>query len=132
MSLPPPPPARPWRALMWLGVILAALGLWALFTTGRRGTAGDLRSAIGLVIGGVALAGWVGVRGARQHARARAAEAAQAARVLLVAELGRHDDATLQRIAASSGPAADAARMLLQGRHLGNPAGRPRPTALET
>jgi len=127
-----PQQRRSWRGLMWLAVALAAMGLVALLRTPRGGTGADLLPGLGLFAGGLVLAGWVGIRGARQTARDRAAEGRNAAQVMLVAELGRHDDATLERITRSSGPAADAARMILQGRHLGNPSGNLRHPPMES
>jgi hypothetical protein len=52
--------------------------------------------------------------------------------MLLLAQLGQQDDAALERIAASRGPAADAAVMILRGRHLGNPAGIPKRSPAES
>jgi hypothetical protein len=52
--------------------------------------------------------------------------------MLLMAQLGEQDDVTLERIAGTGGSTADVARTILQGRHLGNPAGRPRHTSPES
>lgn len=126
------PTAGLWRALMWLCVVLA--GAWLVLAV-RAGQLGDGRTlAVGLIgaTGLLIVAVTIGLRAARRRAREQAAAAAHTASMLLVAELGRHDDATLERIAAGGGPAADAARMILQGRHLGNPAGGPRHSSSES
>lgn len=117
------PQRRPWRAFMWLSVLLAAVGLVDWIRTMQGGPTADSRTGLGLFVGGLAMAAWFGIRGARQTTESQAAEARSTARLMLLAELGRHDDATLERIAKTPGPAAEAARMILQGRHLGNPAG---------
>lgn len=127
MTAPSGPARRPWRALMWLSVVLAAMGLVDWIRTVQGAPAAAARTGLGLFLGGLAMAAWFGIRGARQATESRALEARSTARLMLLAELGRHDDETLERIARSPGPAAEAARMLLQGRHLGNPAGGPRP-----
>lgn len=114
------------RSVMWLLVILATAWMILAVRAAQVGETGDMATAFigaGLLL---AVAGWLGLQGARDRQRVRDAEARHAARMLLVAELGRHDDETLERIARKGGPAADAARMILQGRHLGNPAGSPR------
>lgn len=116
-------PIRPWRALMWLFVLLALAWLVVAIRAARLGETGVMASGFAGTTVLLFVAAWVGIRGARVKARQQAAQARHAARMILVAELGRHDDATLQRIAASSGPASEAALMILQGRHLGNPAG---------
>ncbi len=125
-------PPRLSRALMWLFVILAVAWLVVAVRAARVGDTAVMASGFlgtALLLG---VAAWIGIRGARLKARQQAAQARHAASMILLAELGRHDDATLERIAASSGPAAEAALMILQGRHLGNPAGSPRHTSLES
>lgn len=120
------------RALMWLLVILATAWLVVAIRAAQLGDTGVMASGFLGTALLLMVAAWIGIRGARLSARHQAAQARHAATMILVAELGRHDDATLERIAASSGPAAEAALMILQGRHLGNPAGRPRHTSPES
>lgn len=124
------PHPRLLRALMWLLVLLAAGWVVLAVRAARLGETREMATGFAGAAGLLLLAGWLGVQGARERRRSQDRQARQAARMLLMAELGKHDDATLDRIAASNGPAADAARMILQGRHLGNPAGsaRHRPT----
>jgi hypothetical protein len=116
---------------MWLLVGLS--GFW-LVQALRAGQADPAGLARGLVMAGISLllAGWLGVRAARHRAREHAAAGRTAARMLLLAQLGQQDDAALERIAASRGPAADAAVMILRGRHLGNPAGSPKRSSPES
>jgi hypothetical protein len=40
--------------------------------------------------------------------------------VVIAAQLGKQNDATLERVAAKGGPAGEAARMILKGRLSGN------------
>ncbi|MFN2316876.1 MAG: hypothetical protein ABR551_13720 [Gemmatimonadales bacterium] len=117
------------RALMWLFVILAIAWLVVAIRAARVGDSGVMASGFLGTALLLVVAAWIGIRGARLRARQQAAQARHAARMILMAELGRHDDATLERIASSSGPAAEAALMILQGRHLGNPAGSPKHSA---
>lgn len=119
------------RALMWLLVLLAIAWLVVAVRAARLGETGAMASGFLGATSLLMVAAWIGIQGARLKARQQAAQARHAARVLLLAELGRHDDPTLERIAAASGPAAEAALMILQGRHLGNPAGKPRHTSPE-
>lgn len=119
------------RALMWLFVILAIAWLVVAVRAAQLGEIGVMGSGFLGTAALLGLATWIGIRGARLKARQQAAQARHSARMILVAELGKHDDTTLERIASSSGPAAEAALMILQGRHLGNPAGSPRHTSAE-
>lgn len=116
---------------MWLLVGLSGFWLVQGLRAGRADPGGLAR---GLVMGAISLglAGWLGVRAARERARVNAAAAANAAHMLLLAQLGQQDDAALERIAASRGPAAEAAVMILRGRHLGNPAGVPKRSPAES
>jgi hypothetical protein len=120
------------RALMWLFVILAIAWVVVAVRAAQLGDTGVMASGFLGAAALLLLAAWIGIRGVRRTARQQAAQARHAASMILVAELGKHDDATLERIASSSGPAAEAALMILQGRHLGNPAGSPKHTALES
>jgi len=115
-----------WRTAMWL---LVALATYWLVVTLRAVQAGEREGlASGLIWSGtcIALAGWIGIRSVRERTRAQESSTGSATHLLLLAELGRQDDATLERMASSPGAAGDAARMILQGRHLGNPGGSPR------
>jgi hypothetical protein len=117
---------------MWLLVFLAGAWLVLGIRAARLGMTREMATAFAGATGLLLLAGFLGVRGARTRRQAQEARARHAARLLLVAELGKHDDTTLERIARSGGPAADAAMMILQGRHMGNPAGGPKLRTPET
>ncbi|MDZ4674119.1 MAG: hypothetical protein SGI84_06670, partial [Gemmatimonadota bacterium] len=97
----------------------------------QQGESGML--GLSLALSGISLtvAGLIGVRAARQRLKNQAVSAAQAAQMMLIAQLGQQDDATLERLTRSGGASAESARMILQGRHLGNPAGRTRPHTSE-
>lgn len=122
----------PARAAMWLLVAVATYGLYSAVRAAQAGQGEDV--GLQLAVSGlcIALAGWIGMRTARERLRVQEKSAAQEAQMMVIAQLGQQDDATLERMARSGGATADAARMILQGRHLGNPAGRPRPDALES
>ena len=120
------PARRLTRLAMWA---LVALATYWLVVTLRAAQAGETEGlASGLIWSGacIALAGWLGIRSASGRNRAQESAVAREAQMVLIAELGKQDDATLERMAGKPGPAGDAARTILQGRHLGNPAGSPR------
>ena len=105
------------RRSMRLTTLISLVGL-ALAIGGARG-----RFPVGVgVAGGVIFllailsAAWMGVRASQQAREDREMEAGRAMIVMLAAELGKQDDATLERIATKGGPAGEAARLILQGR----------------
>lgn len=109
--------ATEYRRLMWLlGVLgLLALGVALLAVRGHAPrSAGIPGLAIGLVA--VLLSGWFGWRARQQALHDQEMVAQRSMTVLLAAQLGHQDDATLARIAAKPGPAAEAARLILKGR----------------
>ena len=116
------------RGAIWLLAVMAVS--WAVWAglAGSGETAGEVSRGTSLTLSVLCfgLAVMLGIRGAQRRARAHDAAARVAARMLMVAELGQQDDATLERMAGNPGAAGDAARTILQGRHLGNPAGTPR------
>lgn len=116
--------ATEYRRLMWaLGVIgLLALGVSWLAV---RGLATRGAGVVGLSVGiaAVLLSGWFGIRARRQALKDQEMVARRSMQVLLTAQLGHQDDATLARIARQRGPAGEAAAMILKARSQ-----RPRPT----
>jgi hypothetical protein len=111
------PNVRGYRAGMWLlflvGLVNLIVAIRALSSERAAGS-----GTVGLIVFFlcVALGGWLGLLGARRIRRARDRQSRTDAILLLVSELGRHDDDTLQRIVQQGGPAAEAAVMVLQGR----------------
>ena len=106
------------RRQMWLAaaVAVAMLGLAAL------GARGYVDRGIGLAAGGfaalsLALAAVLGWQARKQALADRELAGRREMIVTLTALLGRQDDATLERIAATRGTQAEVARMLLDGRH---------------
>ena len=105
------------RRQMWLaaGVAVAMLAVAAL------GARGQVDPWIGMVAGGfaalaLAMAAVLGVQARRQALADRELAGKREMIVTLTALLGKQDDATLERIAATRGTQAEVARMLLEGR----------------
>lgn len=109
--------ATEYRRLMWaLGVLgLLALGVAVL---AARGHAPRGAGMFGLMIGLVAvlLSGWFGWRAREQALHDQEIVARRSMIVLLAAQLGHQDDATLARLATQPGPAGEAAALILKGR----------------
>ncbi len=109
--------ATEYRRLMWLlGVLgLLALGVALLAARGNLPrSAGTLGLPVGL--GAVLLSGWFGWRARQQALHDQEIVARRSMIVLLAAQLGHQDDATLTRIATQGGPAGEAAALILKGR----------------
>ncbi len=109
--------AQQYRQVMWLMVLLGLLGFGLAFLAARTGgdrALGGLGILLGLI--GTAAGAWSGLRARRQAIADRELESRRGMIVLLAAQLGAKDDAALERLAAGSGMAADAARLILQGR----------------
>lgn len=105
------------RRQMWLaaGVAVAMLAVAALGARGR------VDPWIGMAAGGfaalaLAMAAVLGVQARRQALADRELAGRREMIVTLTALLGKQDDATLERIAATRGTQAEVARMLLEGR----------------
>ena len=64
----------------------------------------------------LATAVWMGWRGHRQALADRERVGRTTMIMAIAAQLGRQDDAALERLAAKGGPAAEAAALLLAGR----------------
>jgi hypothetical protein len=111
------PNVRGYRIGMWLLFLVGLLNL-IVSIRGLRSERAAGSGSVGLFIFFlcVGLGGWLGLLGARRISRGRDQQSRTDAILLLVSELGRHDDDTLQRIARQGGPAGEAAVMVLQGR----------------
>jgi hypothetical protein len=109
--------AREYRSAMWLlaGVAIVA---YAVGYAGVKGAVPRLAGLIGLSLG-VATTVVAFFFGLRAHRRALTDQEMSSQRtmiVLLAAELGSKDDATLESIKRRGGPAGDAAALILEGR----------------
>ena len=110
------PNVRGYRAGMWLLFLLGMVNLIIAIRGLKRGAASGGILGLGIFFACVGLGGWLGLLGARKVRRSRDQQSRSDAILLLVSELGRHDDDTLNRIARQGGPAGEAALMVLQGR----------------
>jgi hypothetical protein len=109
--------ARGLRATTRLAVVLAALLLLATLAAARNWIPRELGSvALPLFLASVLTAIWFGVKAHRRALADREIESGRAMIVAIAAQLGRQDDASLERIKTRGGPAAEAAGMILQGR----------------
>ncbi len=108
---------RQYRLIMWLLVGAGLIGLFEAVRGSRTGapSAVGLLGAIGFVAS-MTLAAWFGLKGIREGLSEREAQSRHTIQMMLIAELGKHDDDTLKNIAGKTGPASDAARLILQGR----------------
>lgn len=109
--------ASEYRRAMWM---LAIVGLVALGSSwlAVRGLASRGLGILGFSVGttAVALSAWFGVRARQQALRDQEIAARRSMLVMLTAQLGHQDDATLARIVQKGGPAGEAASLILKGR----------------
>jgi hypothetical protein len=101
-----------------LALIMLALVGVGLTLAGLRGMVGSALVLLGalLLLGGAVGATWMGLKGHSQVRQDRERASGQFMIVSIAAQLGKQDDATLQKIAGKGGPAGEAARLLLAGR----------------
>jgi hypothetical protein len=69
-----------------------------------------------LFVASAIMAAWFGLRTHKRAIADREKESGRAMIVAIAAQLGRQDDASLERIQAKGGPAGEAAALILQGR----------------
>jgi hypothetical protein len=102
---------------MWLLFMIGMVNL-VVAMRGLRREGGAQAGIAGLLIFFICIAigGWLGLLGARIMRQARDQQSRTDAILLLVSELGRHDEVTLNRIGRQGGPAGEAALLVLQGR----------------
>ena len=109
--------AREYRSAMWLlaGVAIVA---YAVGYAGVKGAVPRLAGLIGLSLGVAAtvVAFFFGLRAHRRALTDQEMSSQRTMIVLLAAELGSKDDATLESIKRRGGPAGDAAALILEGR----------------
>ncbi len=109
--------ARNYRALMW-GMILLAMVPLVVFVAALRDVVPRQMggAALPLVFACLVAAVWLGWRGHRQALADRERVGRTTMIMTIAAQLGRQDDAALERLAAKGGPAAEAAAWILAGR----------------
>ena len=109
--------AQEYRSDMWTLAAIAALG-FVLGVSGVRGHLPRLVGVAGLSLGlaSTCVACFFGLRAHRRALADQELVARRSMIVLLAAQLGARDDETLSGIASMGGPAAEAARLILQGR----------------
>lgn len=117
--------ARRYRVLMWV-LAAAALVPFSLFVAGLRDILPRDLGLAALPLGFACLitAAWMGWRGHRQALLDRERSGHQAMIIAIAAQLGRQEDAALERIAGAGGPAGEAATWILAGRAERRAAGR--------
>ena len=119
--------AHSYRLITRLLSVLVVLLIVVLFASARNWISGELGSlAMFLLPLTILAACWSGLTTRARTLADREMESGRAMIVAIAAWLGRQDDATLEQIARSGGPAAESARMILQGRkrrpqHRGTP-----------
>jgi hypothetical protein len=95
----------------------AGLLALAVFAAAKGWLPKELTGAILLLLTAVLIAAaWSGLRTRRQALADRDKESGNAIFLAIAAQLGRQDDATLERIEAKGGPAGEAAKMILTER----------------
>ena len=95
-------------ALFALGLAFAGLRGWVARET--------VPSSLLLFAGATLGAGWFAVRGHRRALADRERASGQFMILAIAAQLGKQDEETLQKIAGRGGPAAEAARLIMEGR----------------
>jgi hypothetical protein len=95
-------------ALLGLGLALAGLKGWVAKDA--------VPSALLLFAGAMIGAGWFGLKGHRRVRADRERASGQFMIMTMAAQLGKQDEETLRRIAGKGGPAAEAARLIMEGR----------------
>lgn len=109
--------ATSYRLITRLLSALVVLLLVVLFASTKHWIAAELGSLATLLLPLTIIAAcWSGLRTRARALADREMESSRAMIVAIAAQLGRQDDATLERIAGKHGPAAEAARLILRGR----------------
>ena len=109
--------AQEYRRWMWLALLLGIAG----FVVGVGAIRGRVAPSLGTLgfiagLGALGLAAWFGLQVRARTLADREREASGTLTVMLAAQLRDHDEATLESMARRGGPAAEAARLILQGR----------------
>jgi hypothetical protein len=122
--------ARALRTAMRWALLIAAAGLALIFAATQAWVPkATVVPALLLFLLGSAASIWLGFRSHQRALADRARGGRLAMIIAIAAQLGKQDDATLARIAAQSGPAGEAARMLMAERRKRQTPGTPGPEA---
>jgi Na+/proline symporter len=118
--MPLPDSARPYRAGMWVLLVLG-LALLALALAGLKRVVPPAVGALGITgfFACILMALLFGLRARRATMEDRTRTAATGLLVMMAGMLKQQDDATLESIAAKGGPAGAAAALLLEKRKAG-------------
>ena len=106
-----------YRVLMWVLLVLAILALGLAFAGLRSWFPRSTVPFSMLIFSGAVLgSSWFGLQGHRRALADRERASRSAMMLVIAAQLGRQETPMLEKIAAKGGPAAEAARMILDGR----------------
>lgn len=109
--------ARALRSAMWALIVLWLVALGLAFAGVRGWIARDsIPWSLSLSAGSLLGAVYVGLKAHQQALVDRERTSRQAMIISIAAQLGKQDQATLERIAGKGGPAGEAARMIMAGR----------------
>ncbi len=109
--------ARELRVSTRLSALLAAILLLMTLASAKGWLPPRLGAIIlPLFVASALLAVWFGIKTHKRALADREMESGRAMIVAIAAQLGRQDDAALERIRSKGGPAGEAAAMILQGR----------------
>jgi len=112
--------ATQYRALLWLFTGMGLFCFWPAF----QGIRGLIPPLLGMMSGGAGVlclftGAWFGVRGARIRIAERQKKADAVALITIAAVLRDRDETELRSMVAKGGPAAEAARLVLERRKQG-------------
>jgi len=109
--------ARELRFTTRLSVGLAAMLLLASFASAKGWLPPELGAVVlPLFVASALFAVWFGIKTHKRALVDREIQSDRAMIVAIAAQLGRQDDASLERIQSKGGPVGEAAAMILQGR----------------
>ncbi len=109
--------ARQYRAAMWFMIVIATASMIGIAAALKGKVPRDLGRVAGLsLVAATTFAIHLSLVGHRRALADRDAQTRNDLVLMLIAQLGRQDDAALERIAAKGGPAGEAATLILKGR----------------
>ena len=112
--------AQQYRGLLWLFTGAGLLCFWPIF----EGARGRIPPTMGLLSGGIAVlcfmtGAWFGWKGAKLRIAERERKADAVALIMMAATLKDREESELRAVIAKGGPAAEAARLVLERRKTG-------------